>query len=156
MADAFKAGFPRTFIYQLKSEVANPSDSDPAEWLRAVQLRRHAKAGCNRHTQTYLILADPSSTAQTFSPGSLAYSISGLPSTAASLLLEKSDGTYDLTIWNDAQDWNAATASEAAASPTTVTVNLGGSSTSAAVFDPLSGTLPVATYANIQARCNLL
>jgi len=45
------------------------------------------------------ILADTSSA---FTPIAIPYSIYGMPSTGYSMLLQKSDGTYDLVVWGEA------------------------------------------------------
>ncbi len=55
------------------------------------------------------ILEDDGATQATFNPGTLNYSINGLPSTARSYLTAKSDGSYQIIIWNEPDIWNQTT-----------------------------------------------
>jgi serralysin len=47
-------------------------------------------------------------TAKTFTTGSLTYALNGLPSTGKSLLFQKSNGHYELIIWNNVTNWNSS------------------------------------------------
>ncbi len=91
------------------------------------------------------ILQDSSGSANV-SPGSLDYSISGLPSTGNSLLMEKPDGDYVLSVWAEPEIWNSATQSEVGAPTDYVTISLGNSFNTAQVFDPMQGTNAIASY----------
>src|SRR4051812_39191873 len=61
----------------------------------------------------------------TFTPGQLNYSLTGMPSAANAYLFEKSNGTFDLALWNEPTIWNPGTHQAITASNNTVTVNLG-------------------------------
>lgn len=89
-------------------------------------------AGTALHNLTTL-LADTGKAAATFKPASLAYTLSGTVRGDNAVLLEKSDGTYWLALWNE----TAATHQ--------VTVKLPASAASIATIDPLTGTTPTAT-----------
>jgi hypothetical protein len=83
-----------------------------------------------KNAATYLhnlttFLADTAS----FTPGSLNYSISGEPSTVHDLLLQKSNGHFELIIWDDRL---------AGASAENVSISLGGTHT-VTEFDVVSG-----------------
>ena len=83
------------------------------------------------------ILGDASSNAASFANcGTVSYSLSGLPGTGNSLLMQKADGTYELVVWNDQNDLNASE------STYPVTVSLGGTY-QYSVFDPITGTTAV-------------
>lgn len=77
-------------------------------------------------------------TAVTTSPGMLNMTIVGEVDTNHSLLLQKSDGTYELCIWGE----------NAAQTPNTVTVNFGQTFPSVNVYDVTIGTTPTNTYSN--------
>ncbi len=117
------------------------------------------------------ILADPGATAASFTPGTLAYSITNLnsnvdgpaldqdfgfgilvgvaqtlPTYGYSLLLQKSDGSFDLAVWQEPEIWDNATDSQLAAPTILSTITLAQAAASIEVFDPLIGTSPIATY----------
>ena len=84
-------------------------------------------AGTALHDLTTL-LADTGANARTFTTGVLNYSLSNTTANDKSLLLEKSDGTYWLSIWNEVDPAHD------------ITVTLTGAATEIKVFDPLTGT----------------
>ena len=92
-------------------------------------------------------LKDAGSTAKMFAPGSLSYTISGLPSTGKSLLFQKSNGNLELIIWNNVEDWNFSAGKAMTISPTTVTVTFASSHSTVNVYDPTVGSSPVTTAA---------
>ena len=81
------------------------------------------------------ILSDTSSK---FTAGTVNYSIANEPSTVHDLLMEKSDGTYELIVWGDQVPPESAN----------VIVNLGSSYPTVKVYDITSGTTPVQTQSN--------
>lgn len=80
-------------------------------------------------------------------PGTLAYTLSGMPSDAYSLLLEQPGGVYDLLLWQDGTSWNPATGQEISLGSHSVTVTL---PTAAAVnvYDPITGSNPTQTFSS--------
>jgi serralysin len=86
-------------------------------------------AGTAIHNLTTL-LADTGANAASFTPGSLSYTLSGTQSGDNSLLIEKSDGSFWLSLWNE---------TEAAGSPHNVTLTLPAAA-EVKLFDPLTGT----------------
>ena len=83
-------------------------------------------AGTAIHNLTTL-LADTGANAATFAPGSLAYTLGGATANDNALLMQKSDGSYWLSLWNEND----------AAHNVTVTLS---SAAQIKVFDPLKGT----------------
>jgi hypothetical protein len=81
------------------------------------------------------ILSDTSSK---FTPGTVNYSVANEPNTVHDLLMEKSDGTYELIIWGDQVPPKSAN----------VIVNLGSFYLTVKVYDITSGTTPVRTLSN--------
>ena len=88
------------------------------------------------------LLADGGANAATFVPGSLSYSLSGTQAGDNAVLIEKSNGSFWLSLWNE---------TEASGSPHTVTVNLRGQATTVAEYDPLTGTGSVKTWSNVSS-----
>lgn len=85
------------------------------------------------------ILSAPGSQAGSAAGISFAPTVSGLPATGHTLVLQKSAGTADLVVWAEPQIWDQKTGTELAAALNQVTVDLGGRYTSISVFDPLQG-----------------
>lgn len=82
-------------------------------------------------TNLTTILADRGSLAR---PGQLNYSIPAQPATVHEMLLQKSDGTFELLIWGERLKGADA-----------VTVNLRGAYPAVNVYDPTIGTEPIET-----------
>lgn len=148
LLEAFAGGVPKTFIYQLNDEIANPSPSDVGNNWGLFNANGTMKLAATAIHDLTTILGDTGAPAMTFTPGQIGYTISNLPSTGHSLLLEKSGGTYDLAVWNDAVDWNAATNTDVTVAPATTTIAFASTWASIAVYDPLIGIVPIATYSN--------
>ena len=88
------------------------------------------------------LLADTGANTASFTPGSLNDTLTGTQSGDNSLLIEKSDGSFWLSLWNE---------SEAAYTPHTITVNLGEQAASVVEYDPLTGTSAIATWSNVSS-----
>jgi hypothetical protein len=76
-----------------------------------------------------------------FSPGRLNYSIPNQPPTVHDLLLQKSDGTFELVLWGE----------RFAGGSDNVTVNLGTAYATARVYDPTTGTSPTRTLTSVNS-----
>ena len=126
--DGFKRGWKYTFIYMLRD--------DPVQgyWGLFDTNYQPKVSGNYLHNMT-TILADKGSPA---SPRKLAYSLPGAPATVHDLLLQKSDGTFALAVWD-----------ERAAGADTVTVKIDGAPASVKVYDPTAGTAPIRTLARV-------
>ena len=131
--DQFKRGWSHTAVYLLRDrtdEAGNQSfgffKSDYTQRVAAVYL----------HNLT-TILADNGSLAK---PGQLKYSIPEQPATVHELLLQKSDGTFQLVVWN-----------ERVKGSDDVTIRFGDKLVSVKVYDPTVGTEAVQTSAGIDS-----
>ncbi|MBV9251217.1 MAG: hypothetical protein JO227_18445, partial [Acetobacteraceae bacterium] len=126
--DGIKDGDVKTYFYALYDDMAGRfglmnQDGTPKP------------AGTALHNLTTL-LNDPGANAASFTPGSLNYSLSNTQSGDNALLMEKSDGTFWLSLWNES------------AGAHSVTLNLGSAASQINVFDPLTGTSAVQTASN--------
>ena len=148
LMDDFKNGISQTYLYQLMDayQVGSPQGDDGFGLFDTSNAPKEAATAIHNLVAT---LTDTESAATTFGLGTLNYALTGMPSSANSELLEKSDGTFDLVLWNEPQIWNATTQSEVVGGASAVSVALGATYASVEVFDPLSGTAPIATYSNI-------
>jgi hypothetical protein len=83
------------------------------------------------------ILADKSSP---FTPGKVNYAIPGKPATVHELLMQKSNGTFELAVWG-----------EQAKGSNDIIVKLGATYGSVKVYDPTLGVAPIQTLANVSS-----
>lgn len=131
--DQFKRGWSYTAVYLLRDRV-DEAGNQQFGFYRPDYTPR--KAAVYLHNLT-TILADRGSLRK---PGSLNYVIPGEPPTVHDMLLQKSDGTFELVVW-----------SERVQGANDLTVHLGGPHTAVKVYDPTTGTLPVQTHARINS-----
>jgi hypothetical protein len=127
---AFARGWAYTFIYMMRD------DASQGYWGLFNIDYTPKTSGTYVHNLT-TILAD---TAVTSSPGHLNYSISNEPATVHDLLLQKSDRTFELAVWDE--HFSSATGDS-------VAVSLGRSYATVNVYDPTTGTAPVQTLTNV-------
>jgi hypothetical protein len=123
--DGIKDGDAKTYFYALFNDGSGNfglmnSDGTPKP------------AGMALHDLTTL-LSDTGADAASFTPGSLNYTLS---TTDNAVLMEKSDGTFWLSVWNES------------AAAHSVTVTLEANATQFTLFDPLTGTSAVQTASN--------
>jgi hypothetical protein len=121
---AYKQGWSKTFIYLMFN---NTTGDKGFGMLNSAD--RPTLLGRYIHNLT-TILADTSSA---FTPGSVNCSFSGMPATGYEMLMQKSDGKYELAIWGEAFSTER---------PTTITISLGGKYP-VKVYDITRGSTPV-------------
>ena len=93
------------------------------------------------------IIQDTGPNAATFSPGALSYSLSGMPAASGNFVIAKSNGAFDILLWNETPIWNVPTATQISIPTSTVTVSLPPGS-SGSVYDPIKGSAPVSNFSN--------
>ena len=126
---AFKRGWKYTFIYMLRD------DAVQGYWGLVHTDYTPKLSGTYLHNLT-AILADHTST----TPGALNYSIPGEPATVHDLLLQKSNGSYELAVWDENASGNDS-----------VTVNLGATYATVKVYDPTTGVSAIQTVNNVNS-----
>ncbi len=118
----FKRGFKYTFIYMLRD-----GGGSDAGYGIVHNDYKPKKSATYLHNLT-TILADRGTAAH---PASLAYTIPNAPATVHDLLLQKSDGKFELVVWN-----------EKASGSDHVSVEFSRAWRSAKLYDPTVGTDP--------------
>ncbi len=101
--------------------------------------------GSPRASANYLhnlttIMADSGESFATFSPGSLSFSISGMPSTGMYRLFQKSDGHFLLVLWNNVINYDLNAQKPVTIAPVRVTISTGASKANMKIFDITAGT----------------
>jgi hypothetical protein len=141
LLDAYKAGDPQTYLYELLDEQSNSTNSEANFGL--FYANGTAKPAATAIHDLTTLLADNGASAS-FKPGSLGYSLTGTLSTDNSLLLEKSDGSFWLSIWNETRLSGPTSPTNITVSNHTVTLTLA-SAANIEVYDPLTGTTIIQT-----------
>jgi hypothetical protein len=134
--DAFRQGWSYTFIYMLRD------DPNQGYWGLFGTDYQPKRSGIYLHNLT-TILADRAASPKgkaTTRLWSLAYTIPNQPATVHDLLLQKSDGSLALAVWD-----------EKASGSDEVTVSLGGAHAGILVFDPTVGTSAVQTLERVDS-----
>lgn len=131
--DQFKQGWSYTAVYLLRDRVDEAGNQKYGFYAPDYAPR---KAAVYLHNLT-TILADSGSRPK---PDTLNYSVVPEPAIVHDMLLQKSNGTFDLLVWG-----------ERVVGTNQVTVQLGKTWKTAAVYDPTLGTSPVEEHVNIRA-----
>jgi hypothetical protein len=127
---AFKRGWSYTFIYMLRD------DPGQGYWGLFDTSYNPKKSGTYMHNLT-TILAAPTVNP----PGQPDYSIGSPPATVHDLLMQKSNGTLELAVWNERPSGGSDQ----------VTVNFGAAHPTVSVYDPITGTSPTQTLTNVSS-----
>ncbi|MFZ0746948.1 MAG: Ricin B lectin, partial [Terracidiphilus sp.] len=111
---AFKNGIKRTFLYELLDEVSSPgygilrSDLSPKPAFTAVEN----------------LITNLSDKGNSFSPGTLGYTITGGGPSLDHLLLEKRDGSFWLVLWLEEPSFNPTNDKPIEVTPQNITLKL--------------------------------
>jgi hypothetical protein len=131
--DQFKRGWSYTSAYLLRDRTDESGNQTFGFYRRDYSPR---KAAVYLHNLT-TILADSGASA---TPGRLDYSIPDEPGTVHDMLLQRSDGAFQLIVWG-----------ERLTGEDRVVVRLGGTHALVKVYDPTSDIEPVKTYDNVDS-----
>lgn len=126
--DGIKDGDAMTYFYSL-------FDDSSGQFGLMNQDGTPKPAGTALHDLTTL-LADTGANAASFTPGSLSFTLSGNESTDNTLLIQKSNGSDWLALWDET------------AGTHTVTLTLASTASQIVVFDPVTGTSSIASASN--------
>ena len=131
--DQFRRGWSYTSVYILRDRTDEGGNQKFGFYTPDYKPR---KAALYLHNLT-TILADKGSLAK---PAKLDYSIPNQPATVHDMLLENSDGTFQLVVWG-----------ERLKGEDRVTVDLGENQASVKVYDPTVGTEPVQVHTGVKS-----
>ncbi len=138
-------GIVRTYLYELVDENSSATDTNVEDYFGEFHNDWTPKTGATAiHNLTTVLKSAGSGTAST----TLNYSVTGLPAAGHTFLLGSSTA-FDLAVWIDATVYDPTNAIDIAAPAYSVTVNLGATFANVAVYDPMIGTTPIATYSNV-------
>ena len=146
LMDAIRVGAERVFFYELMDGTATSSSStDIQNNFGFFNTNGTPKPQAIAMHNLQTLMADPSGS-PTLTP--LSYSLTGMTSTAASILFRKVNGKYDLVLWDEPTIWNANSNSEVAATTHNVTVSFSAAQPSLTIYDPVSSTTATSSISN--------
>ncbi len=110
----FMAGVQRTYVYELLDEVSSPgyglidSNMNPKPAFLALQN----------------LIANLSDQGPAFTPGQLAYTLTGGDSTLKQILFQKRDGSFWLVLWLEQSSWDPVNLVDTPVTPQQLTLTL--------------------------------
>ena len=143
LLDAYQQGDAKTYLYELLDEGGATGNMEENFGL-FTSTGAPKLAATAIHNLTSLLADNGGS----FTAGQLGYSLAGTLSTDHSLLMEKSDGSFWLALWNEARVQSATSDTAITVANHTVTLSLASTAGKVEVFDPLTGTGAVETVSN--------
>lgn len=148
LVDAYKAGVSATYLYELFDRDSSASNTNPEANFGLFNSDGTPKLAATAiHNLTTILADDGKGSLQPTDP--LNYTLSNMPATGDSMVLGKSNGTYELVVWAEPKLWNDFTDTEVSNAAQTVTVNLGAVHHSVKVYDTLTGTTAIASYTDV-------
>ena len=147
--DAARIGASKTFLYELLDAYPDPNGTLGGNHYGLFDYGGAPKPAAVAIHNLTTILADPGPSAASFNPGTLNYSVANLSASGSTLLLQKSNGAFELAIWNEPQIWNPATKSPIVPAGETVAVSLGGAFANVNIYDPTVSAAPISTLHNV-------
>jgi hypothetical protein len=154
--DMFSAGFGYTLVYHLFDvDTGTSSCFNNYGFFQSDKVTPKVSATAVRNLQT--ILFDGGSSPGAFTPGSLSYSITGLKNGQGvgtggfAMLLQTSNGWFDLMLWNEPQIWDGVANAEITPAAQSVHITLPQVFGKVNVYDPMTGTAPIATSSNVSS-----
>ena len=147
--DEWQSGATEVDLYELVDQEADPSNLNSEYHFGVFNADFTPKPAAIALHNLMSILNSTTGATGPSTPQTLAYSVTNLPSTGNSELFQKSDGTFVLALWNDVRLESATSETDITVPNVAVTLNLGQSFAYIDVFDPLSGSSPIAVFNNV-------
>lgn len=144
LLENFNRNIKRTFLYEFIDE-SSGSDREAS-----FGLLRYDGSAKPAYTAIKNIISVLKSKQTDFKPVSLDYTLSGNHKSIRSTLLQKSDGTFFLILWQDADSWNSESKKDIAVAALNVKLSLANTATKIEIYDPLKSTSATKTLADVK------
>jgi hypothetical protein len=149
--DAAAAGVKRTYVYELLDEKPDAQKKNNEMHYGLFRNDNSPKPVAHAIRNLTSILRDESlHPANGAADGELAYSLSGMPVSANSLLLQKKDGRFVLVLWNETRIWDRATGTPLSSAPANVEVDFGETASHVELYDPSVSAAPLASHRGVR------
>jgi hypothetical protein len=154
--EMFRNGYTRSYIYELL-------DIDEPQWGMFAAGGEPKAAADGIHALLRLLsdsrwdVKAQQWETKSFQPDTLGFSLGPVPDTVHSLLLQKSNGTFYLVVWNEVKNWDAKTGKPIEAESIKSRLQIELDVSSIREFVPSDeGTTPTATYSGGDITVNIL
>jgi hypothetical protein len=139
----FARGIPRTYLYEFLDEAPDPGLlNNQMHWglIRADGTEKPAFIAIKR------LIADLHDTSECEHSAQLAWSLNQAPPSVHHLLLQKSNGEFDLVLWQEVPSYNTRSQAELAIPPVTTELMIGRQAKFVALYEPTQQAPPVKTF----------
>jgi hypothetical protein len=139
----FARGIPRTYLYEFMDEAQDSGLKDhQMHWglIRADGTEKPAFAAIKRLIEELNDASEPPH------PMNLRWSLSQTPPSVHRLLLQKSDGEFDLVLWQEIPSYDIRSQSELANSPVAAVLTIGRQASSITLYEPSLQAASLKTY----------
>jgi hypothetical protein len=142
--EAWNAGAARAYIYEWVDDGSSSSNSEDNYGL--VLSNGTPKPSYTALKNLIALTTDPGSS---FTPGTLAFTLSSVPSSVHHALFEKRNGTFVLVIWNEVLSYNTSSAADITNAPVSATLTLGSAASEVQQYIPTSGSGVQQTWSGV-------
>lgn len=137
LLDSAKLGIHRVYLYELFDGKADPTGTNAYDNFGLFNVAYTPKPAAVAIHNLVGLLRDNAGDATSFATQPFPFTITNLPETAKTLLLEKQNGTDIVAIWNEPEIWNPVAFQPISHPPTTLTLQVPGAPRTISVYDPL-------------------
>ncbi len=149
--DAAAAGVKRLYVYELLDQKPDPEHKNPEMHFGLFRVGNSPKPVAQAiHNLTSVLNASVPRSASGAARHSLAYTLSGMPASANSLLLQKKDNRFVLVLWNETTFWNRAEGTPVTHPPVRINVDFGATASRVDLYDPLVSAEPFASHRDVR------
>lgn len=139
----FMRGIPRTYLYEFMDEKPDPGLTDPQQHWGLIRADGSEKPAFGALKNLIAELSDAREPAR-LQP--MAWTLSTSDPRIHHLLLQKSDGTYDLVLWQEISSYDVSRRAEIRNPSVAATLKLGQPASSIAIYDPVMHDGPVKSF----------
>lgn len=140
----FRRGIVRSYSYELIDQFPD-SGRGELEWSFGLLRNDFSKKPAALALERLIDLLSDRGAA--FTPSSLEYSITGAPASARHLLLQKSDGSFYLAVWNRVSVWSPSNRTDLDPADVPVSISFGQPIELAEVYRPNTSAAAISSHA---------
>ncbi len=141
--DAASAGVKRLYVYELLDQKPDPAHKNDEMHYGLFRNDNSPKPVAYAiRNLTSILNANITRRASAAASNTLAYTLSDMPQSANSLLLQKKDGRFVLVLWNETLIWDRATGKPLTSPPARVGLDFGETAKRVELYDPLASAEP--------------
>jgi hypothetical protein len=148
--DAAAAGVKRLYVYELLDQKPDPQNKNDEMHYGFFRNDNSPKPVAHAvRNLTTILNANTAQRTKAAARSTLSYSLSGMPESANSLLLQKKDGRFVLVLWNETLIWNREKGTPLASAPASVNLDFGANASRVELYDPLVSATPLESHRNV-------